>query len=207
MKKEGSEKRLRTVEDYDNGDLAADYERGNVIIMTGPDATTQVTVGPTPVTKTQTKFVQDRLGHPIMVPLQLPDLTERRLWKPEEAAHWYATYARKLYESVVKPDNGPAAATGVYVHHKNGSEEEAIVAALLWVLVEPSAVPQTVEAWKAWRESHAYLWLWDDRLEDTLAVVQLAAAQLMPAQDVKASASASVMINWLKRSRSSGDAQ
>ena len=205
--KEGSEKRLRTVEDYDNGDLAADYERGNVIVMTGPGATTQVIVGPTPVTKTQTKFAQERLRYPIMVPLQLPDLTERRLWKPEEAAQWYAAYARKLYESVVKPDNGPAAATGVYVHHKNGSEEEAIVAALLWVLVEPSAVPQTVEAWKAWRESHAYLWLWDDRLEDTLAVVQLAAAQLMPAQDVKASASASVMINWLKRSRSSGDAQ
>ena len=70
--KEGSEKRLRTVEDYDNGDLAADYERGNVIVMTGPGATTQVIVGPTPVTKTQTQFVQQRLGYPIMMPLNLP---------------------------------------------------------------------------------------------------------------------------------------
>lgn len=201
---EGGEKRPRTVDDYDTGNLTADYEPRNVIIMTGSDAPTKIVVGPTPVTKTQTKFVEERLAHPVMMQLELPDMTERRLWKPDEAARWYAAYARNLYDTVVKPKEGPAA-SAVYVHFKNGGEEEVIVAALLWVLVEPQAVPKTIDAWKAWRESNAYLWVWDERLEDTLAVVQLAATQLMPAEDIKASASASVMINWLKRSKSSGD--
>lgn len=190
--KEASKKRERaTVEDYDTGELLPSYEMGNLICLI-PE---RLYVGPAPVTRTHHKFLAERLQGPFVLGIQLPDLSERRLWKTEEAAHWYAAYARELHK--VYADDRPI----IYVHFKTGCEEEVIVAVLLWTLLEPAQVPKTVEAWKSWRESNAYLWIWDERLEDTLAVVQLAVTDLLPAQEAKTSASASVMVNWLRKSK------
>lgn len=189
---EGQTKKLRTVADYDDGTLTATYEWGHVIVLI-PD---RLYVGPTPVTQTHHKFLAERLRKPHSIGLKLPDLSERRLWKTEEAARWYAEYTRKL-----RKDEELEKKSTIYVHFKTGCEEEVIVAVLLWVLLEPAQVPKTVDAWKAWRESNAYLWIWDERLDDTLAVVQLAATELLPAQEAKTSASASVMVNWLRKSK------
>ena len=194
---EGEEKKPRriTVDDYDTGNVPSDYEMGNVITLTPRDAPIALHVGPKPTTKTRQKFVEERFGYPVQIPLTLPDMTERRLWKTDEAARWYAAYARKLHHEIVSKSES------VYVHYKTGCEEEVVVAVLLWTLVDPGAVPKTMAAWKEWRESNAYLWIWDDRLDDTLAVVQAAVTELLPAQETKGSGSASLMVNWLRKSK------
>lgn len=189
------ERERRKVEDYDDDTLPSTYEMGNLITL----IPNRLHVGPAPTTRRQRRFLRERMGDPFLLQVELPDLTERRLWKTEESIHWFGTYARKLYRQHVLEAETPI--DTFYVYYKTGCEEEMVVAALLWVLLAPEQVPKTVEAWKAWRESNAYLWIWDERLDETLAVVHGAVSDLMPAQEAKSSASASVMANWLRKSK------
>ena len=187
----GRTKKLRKVEDYDDGSLPSTYEMGNIITI----MENALYVGPIPTTRRQRLFLEKRLGtlSPALVALEFPDLTERRLWKPDESARFFAEYARTLHRTWAK---GP-----VYVYYKTGCEEEVIMAALLWALRAPDQVPKTEEAWKEWRTSNAYLWIWDDRLDETVHIVHAAAQQLSPATSGGAgSAGVSLMSNWLRRS-------
>lgn len=180
QKGHGSKK--RTAEDYDLADLPGDY----IMPYTLTWIPNQLECGPPPTTQRQFSYLRDRLHNPKAIVIELPSLETRRLWTNEETATYLANLARQLHKA--------HHAEHVYLHHKTGCGEEAMVAALMWALAEPTKVPQSADAWRKWRETNAYFWLWDDHLEDSLDILAQGVAQLGPSK-----ASKSVMTRWLKR--------
>lgn len=178
-------KRTMTVDDYDEADVPNDYSMPIAVLVPG-----RLMVGPPCVTKRQIAFVKQRMGDPTMVPLELPPIAERRLWKPKDAATWYANYA-KTVAADVDGDGGSA----IYLCHETGCKEEALVGLLVWqkMLVPYSIVDEA--SFREWRERTGYLWFLD-REEETLLPIALSSSS-----DASKNAGGGGMLQWLKRSK------
>jgi hypothetical protein len=173
-----------TVDDYDEADVPNDYSMPIAVLV--PD---RLMVGPPCVTKRQIAFVKQRMGDPTMVPLELPPLAERRLWKPKDAATWYGNYA-KTVATDANDDGGP-----IYLCYETGCKEEALVGLLVWqkMLVPYSIVDEA--SFREWRERTGYLWFLD-REEETLLPIALSNSS-----DASKNAGGGGMLQWLKKSK------
>lgn len=142
-------------EDYDKSDVPEDYRMPVAILMEG-----RLMVGPPCVTKRQKAYLRTRLGNPALVPLELPPLDERKMWKQKELVTWFNNYARQFVEIVGRP---------TYLYHETGGKEEALVGMLVWRSWASSqdAPPKTQQEFLDWREQKGYLWFLDQQ-EETL---------------------------------------
>lgn len=143
-------------EDYDKSDVPEDYTMPVAILMEG-----RLMVGPPCITKRQKAYLRTRLGNPVSVPLELPPLDERKMWKQKELVTWFNNYARQFVEIVGRP---------TYLYHETGGKEEALVGMLVWRCWSSSqdGLPKTQQEFLDWREQKGYLWFLDQQ-EETLA--------------------------------------
>lgn len=143
-------------QDYDNPNVPDGYSVPVAVLIEG-----RLMVGPPLVTKRQQNYVKKELGNPELVPLVLPPLAERKLWKLKEAVVWYENYARTFAET----------GRPIYLYHETGCKEEALVGLLVWrAWTAAPAPPNTHEAFMQWRERTGYLWFLDREEESLLPI-------------------------------------
>lgn len=171
-------------QDYDKSDVPDDYTMPVAVLIPG-----RLMVGPPCVTKRQKAYVKQQLGNPAMVPLDLPPLADRKLWKLKEAVTWYGNYARSL--SVGAGSDG-----SIYLYHETGCKEEALVGWLVWSLWSDTVVPITHDTFMDWRERTSYLWFLD-REEETLLPIALGCLSTRSSQERKKSEG--LLTKWLKK--------